>query len=170
MALLRDFEKIECPAHLYSPEKTKKTGKVFRHAIPILPCSLKPEMTYKEDPAIAQFQGLNRKPIIKADALPTFKRGPPETKELGRETEKSPQHLGIRKIKANHHDKIILIAYGLYGEYMLKFCVVCVLITRLQSEIPGTQSHPSSLSLQQGRKVSPNVTNSARQQDNANFS
>ena len=53
MALLRDFEKIECPAHLYSPEKTKKTGKVFRHAIPILPCSLKPEMTYKEDPAIA---------------------------------------------------------------------------------------------------------------------
>ena len=28
MALLRDFEKIECPVHLYSPEKTKKTGKV----------------------------------------------------------------------------------------------------------------------------------------------
>ena len=53
MAFLRDFEKIECPVHLYSPEKTKKTGKVFRHAIQILPSSLKPEMTYKEHPAIA---------------------------------------------------------------------------------------------------------------------
>ena len=35
----------------------------------------------------------------------------------------------------------ILVAHALYGEYMLKFCEVCILITRLQSEIPRTQSH-----------------------------
>ena len=35
----------------------------------------------------------------------------------------------------------ILVAHALYGEYMLKFCKVCILNTRLQSEIPRTQSH-----------------------------
>ena len=45
-----------------------------------------------------------------------------------------PQILRILKIKANHQK--ILIAYALYREYMLKFCVVCIFITRLQGEIP----------------------------------
>ena len=35
----------------------------------------------------------------------------------------------------------ILVAHALYGEYMLKFGEVCILNTRLQSEIPRTQTH-----------------------------
>ena len=42
---------------------------------------------------------------------------------------------GYSRIKTNHQ-KIKLISYVLYGEHMLKFCVVSVLITRLQGEIP----------------------------------
>ena len=42
---------------------------------------------------------------------------------------------GVKRIPAQTKQKI-LIAYALYREYMLKFCVVCVFITRLQGEIP----------------------------------
>lgn len=67
--------------------------------------------------------------------------GNQKLRSSGREMDVSATSQDSQADKASHLKKILLIAYALYGEYMLKFCVACILITRLQSEIPCTQSH-----------------------------